>query len=173
MASRLPSGPILELCCGVGGLTRVLARNHKVVAVDQNYNRIIQAQANLRHLGLDANVDFICCDLANPAIKPIPGKFRIVILDPDWSASGDPPNVWTDDLTRMRPDADKIIRWAQGFRCMIIMRMPPDLAARRVDPIRLFPPLPLQILPKNKVHLDYLGFIKTVAFGGAVKLISP
>ena len=126
MASRLPSGPILELCCGVGGLTRVLARNHKVVAVDQNYDRIIQAQANLRHLGLDANVDFICCDLANPAIKPIPGKFRIVILDPDWSASGDPPNVWTDDLTRMRPDADKIIRWAQGFRCMIIMRMPPD-----------------------------------------------
>lgn len=125
LASRLPPGDILELCCGVGGLTRVLARDRKVVAVDQNIERIEQARANISGLGLSHNVDFLCCDLESPAISPCPGRFRIVIMDPDWSALGDPSNKWTDDLGQMRPAADRLIRWAQGWRCMVIMRMPP------------------------------------------------
>lgn len=126
LASRLPQGDILELCCGVGGLTRILARDHNVLAVDKNQERISQAQANLSRLGLARNVHFICCDLETPAIKPSPGKFRIVILDPDWSAAGNPPNLWTDELCRMQPAADKLIKWAQGFNCMVIMRIPPS-----------------------------------------------
>jgi len=33
MVKNLPAGPVLELCCGAGGITRALAASHAVLAV--------------------------------------------------------------------------------------------------------------------------------------------
>lgn len=127
LAARLPPGRALELCCGVGGLTMALARHRRVVAIDQNPARLAQAQANLAAHGLADNVDLLCCDLRRPALEPRPGLFRLVVMDPDWAAAGDPPENWANNLERMQPRADELIRWAQGFRCTLIMRLPPGL----------------------------------------------
>ncbi|ADK85586.1 hypothetical protein Deba_2222 [Desulfarculus baarsii DSM 2075] len=125
LIARLPPGRALELCCGVGGLTRFLARDRQVLAVDGDPERLALARANVAAMGGATGVDFLCCDLERPAITPRPGLFRLAILDPDWAPAGQPPNAWTDDLAQMRPPADALLRWAQGFRCTIILRLPP------------------------------------------------
>jgi len=60
----------LELCCGVGGLTRALAASHAVLAVDCHWPRLQDNRHNLGRLGLAENVRYLCCDLARPALSP-------------------------------------------------------------------------------------------------------
>jgi predicted RNA methylase len=95
LATWLSPGPVLELCCGVGGLTRELARaGHRVLAVDVDPVRLKTNQANLAALGLESRASYLCCDLRRPALRPPTGSpfFAATVLDPDWSSPGAPPD---------------------------------------------------------------------------------
>ncbi len=130
MCTRLPPGPVLELCCGVGGITRALAGEHQVVAVDKSPSRLAACRKNLAALGLDQGVKFICTDLARPGLRPPPGppRFAACVLDPDWSQAGAPQDEWTGDLSRMRPPVVDLLRLAFEFSPHAVIRLPRHFA---------------------------------------------
>ena len=131
MCARLPPGPVLELCCGVGGITRALAQEHQVVAVDHSPSRLAACRDNLSALGLAGRVELICADLAHPGLWPLPGppRFAVCVLDPDWSPAGAPANEWTGDISHMQPPADDLLKLAFEFSPHAVMRLPRHFAS--------------------------------------------
>lgn len=136
LSALIPPGPVLELCCGVGGLTRGLAAGHPVLAVDRSPSRLAQARANLRDAGRGTGVELVCCDLEFPALVPS-GYWAACVLDPDWSPDGRPPNEWASGLDQMRPPALALARWAASFCPRLVLRLPPDVA---LDPLTALGP---------------------------------
>ncbi len=143
LSRLIPRGRVLELCCGVGGLTRGLAAGHPVLAVDRDPSRLVQTAANLGGAGIEARVDLICCDLTRPSLRP-GGAWAACVLDPDWSPPGQPPRAWASSLEKMRPPAGTLARWARGFSPRLALRLPPetDLAPLAgLGPVQAWPML--------------------------------
>jgi hypothetical protein len=141
----IPPGPVLECCCGVGGLTRGLAEGHAVTAVDRRLDRLRELGKNLRALGLAELVQAVCCDLSRPGLrKPPTPIFAACVLDPDWSPPGQPPRSWAKTLEEMQPPALSLARWALGFSARLALRLPPASAPgplARLGPCRALPVL--------------------------------
>lgn len=125
----LPAGPYLELCCGVGGLTRQLARRGPVLAVDRRADRLAACRANLQAAGARHPVNFLCTDLTRPALGPDPRglPFTAALLDPDWSPLGASPAAWTADPEEMTPPVAALVRLALRLAPLAVLRLPPDL----------------------------------------------
>lgn len=124
----IPAGPVLELCCGLGGLTRGLAQGHPVLALDRSPARLVWARANLAVSAPAHPVRFLACDLTRPALRPpIAPGFSAVVMDPDWSPAGAPTRQWAMRLDQMRPPADALIAWASAFSPRLALRLPRDL----------------------------------------------
>jgi len=139
LAAELPPGPVLELCCGVGGLTRELARaGRRVLAVDKDCSRLKANRANLAALGLEGQVSHLCCDLRRPALRTpaSAAPFAACLLDPDWSPPGKPPDQWVSRLKDMSPPADDLIGLAFAFSPLVLIRLP-----------RFFDPECFEVLP--------------------------
>jgi SAM-dependent methyltransferase len=134
MCARLPPGPVLELGCGVGGITRALAPEHQVVAVDRVPGRLAACKENLSALGLALRVELICSDLARPGLRPPggPPRFAACVLDPDWSPAGAPIGQWTDDLSLMQPPASDLLKLAFEFSPHAVIRLPRHFARGNV-----------------------------------------
>lgn len=131
LSAMSPPGPLLELCCGVGGLTRELARElaragREVVAVDQSLERLQANRANLAALGLERRVSYLCCDLRRPALRAPEGppSFAASLLDPDWSPPEQTPDQWTGKLANMDPPADELIRLGLELSSLVVIRLP-------------------------------------------------
>ncbi|MEW5914651.1 MAG: class I SAM-dependent methyltransferase [Thermodesulfobacteriota bacterium] len=131
MAAALPPGPLLELCCGVGGITQALAAAHPVLAVDRDPIRLAHCWANLAAAGLAERVSLLCCDLTRPALCPAAGPpaFVAAVLDPDWSPKGAPSDQWTDRLDQMQPPAQELIHLAFAYAPLVVIRLPRTLAS--------------------------------------------
>lgn len=130
LASLLPAGPVLELCCGIGGLTRELARaGRRVLAVDKDLARLKANRTNLAALGLEDRGSYLCCDLRRPALGAPQDNatFAAAVLDPDWSPPGAPPDAWATNLADMDPPADELIDVALRFSPLVAMRLPRDM----------------------------------------------
>lgn len=132
----IPPGPVLELCCGLGGLTRGLA-------LDRSPARLAQARANLAAASPCHPVRFLACDLTRPVLQlPAAPDFSAVVMDPDWSPAGASPQQWAARLGQMRPPADALIAWARAFSPRLILRLPRDL-----PPPDWPPPVPARTVP--------------------------
>jgi SAM-dependent methyltransferase len=130
LAELLPPGPVLELCCGVGGLTKELAKaGRKVLAVDISLERLRANRANLAAMGLQDQVSHLCCDLSRPALRALQGapRFAASVLDPDWSPPGENPGQWTHSLADMEPPADGLIRLGLGMSPLVVIRLPREI----------------------------------------------
>ncbi len=127
MCALLPPGPVLELCCGVGGITRALADGRQVLAVDASPARLAACRQNLTRLGLNQKVELVCNDLHHPGLGPPPGlpRFAACVLDPDWSPAGQPAEQWSDDLNAMQPPVEALLRLAFEFSPLTVLRLPP------------------------------------------------
>lgn len=135
LSGMSPPGPVLELCCGVGGLTRELARElarvgQKVLAVDQSLDRLQANRTNLAALGLEHRVSFLCCDLRYPALRAPAGplSFSASILDPDWSPPGERPDQWATSLARMEPPAGELVRLGLTLSPLVVIRLPREIS---------------------------------------------
>lgn len=125
LAARLPSGPVLELCCGLGGITLALAARGPVLAVDIDHRRLFANRANLTAAGLAGRARHLCCDLTRPALSaPLGGGFAAVVADPDWSPAGARPHQWTDDAGLMRPALPELLERAAAWAPAIALRLP-------------------------------------------------
>lgn len=143
LARLIPPGPVLELCCGLGGLTRGLARHHPVLALDRSPARLALARVNLAAAAPTHPVRFLACDLTRPALRPpaAPG-FSAVVMDPDWSPAGTPVWRWAARPDQMRPPADALAAWAGAFAPRQVLRLPrgfPDQAWPAPGPARRVP----------------------------------
>jgi SAM-dependent methyltransferase len=125
IAQRLAGKVVLELCCGVGGITMELARSCKrVCSVDINAGRVAGSKLNMPRSAVN-NVKWIVGDGLNEKnfmkVRP-----EVVLADPDWS----PEHVrdkkhHTEDISRMRPPADRIHALAAAHAdSNLAMRMP-------------------------------------------------
>lgn len=143
LARLIPPGPVLELCCGLGGLTRGLAQQHRVLAADRSLARLAQARANLAAWGLAGRVAWLCCDLTRPVlIRPASQPWAACVLDPDWSPPGRPPRQWTERLDDMEPPALELAAWALGLSPRLALRLPPAASPKalaELGPCRLVP----------------------------------
>lgn len=131
LSAMSPPGPLLELCCGVGGLTRELARElarrgREVVAVDQSLERLQANRTNLAAVELERRIAYLCCDLRRPALRAPEGAppFAASLLDPDWSPPGEAPDQWTGKLADMDPPADELIRLGLELSSLVVIRLP-------------------------------------------------
>jgi 23S rRNA (uracil1939-C5)-methyltransferase len=79
-----PGSAIVELYAGAGNLTVLFAKNHEVVAVEQDRDACEAARANLAARGLSARV--VESDAASYAIG---AKTRLVVLDPPRTGAKD------------------------------------------------------------------------------------
>jgi hypothetical protein len=145
LASLLPGGPVLELCCGVGGLTVELARNHRVLAIDRSLARLEACRENLSVQGLEAKAGLMACDLNRPALSPLrtPFRFAVCVLDPDWSPRGRPVQHWTANLGDMSPPVLDAARWALAFSPLLAIRLPKSADCDGLDelgPVSWFQP---------------------------------
>lgn len=130
LATLLPPGPMLELCCGVGGLTRELARaGRQVLAVDHSLERLKANRTNLAALGLERRVSYLCCDLQQAALRAPARRppLAAAVLDPDWSPPGAPPEEWAPNVHDMDPPADDLVRLALSLSPLVVIRLPRDL----------------------------------------------
>ncbi len=117
LAGLLPPGPVLELCCGLGGATRALASQGRVLAVDRDPVRLKAARTNLRRLGLAEEVTWLACDLTRPARE------------------------WASHLEEMTPPAASLARWALDFSPRLALRLPPGLARGELEGLGPWRPL--------------------------------
>lgn len=125
LAARLPPGPVVELCCGVGGLTRALATRRPVVAVDRDPRRLAANRRNLARHGLADRVCHLCCDLMRPALRAREGyAFVACVLDPDWSPAGRSPQEWTHRLEEMQPPVPGLVALGLGLAPRVALRLP-------------------------------------------------
>lgn len=167
LSALIPPGPVLELCCGVGGLTRGLAARHEVLAVDRDRTRQAQARNNLRAAGLGAQLAMVCCDLARPALRPGKG-WAACVLDPDWSPPGRPPWQWASRLEDMQPPALALVRWARGLSPRLALRLPPSMG---LEPLAELGPLrPWPVRKQGRVSFCFVLVGDWPESGGAVDI---
>lgn len=92
---------IADLCCGIGGDLRALARGHDVLAVDRDPLTVAVATANIRALGLSDRVTVRCDDVTtidltgydaaflDPARRTVDRRvFNVADYQPPWSFIG-------------------------------------------------------------------------------------
>lgn len=76
------SGPILDLCCGIGADSIALSAKGDVVAVDRNPAACLRAQWNAQAAGCGDRIQLICAEA-----EQIPPGDRLVHIDPDRRAN--------------------------------------------------------------------------------------
>ena len=81
---------VVDLGCGVGGNTMGFARaGLRVVAVEQDAERIEMARANARLYGVDARVEWRCSDAIDALSELDPLDGDLLFVDPPWGESWD------------------------------------------------------------------------------------
>lgn len=84
LSDYIDSGRVLEICCASGLKSIILAKKHKVVAIDINENRLNDARNNAILFEVAKNTDFknINADDLNELKKL--GDFDAIYIDVDW-----------------------------------------------------------------------------------------
>lgn len=96
LCASLPSGPVLELCCGVGHIGLVVARRtgRRLVQVDSSEAACAFARRNAARAGLSGDVEVRCADLDEAVTAG--ERFPLVVADP--------PYVPSDEVDRFPDD---------------------------------------------------------------------
>ena len=77
-------GRVLEICCAAGLKSIILAKKHKVVAIDINNDRLNAARYNAALFKVKDNIDFRTVDAEDfDELKKL-GEFDAIYVDVDW-----------------------------------------------------------------------------------------
>ena len=84
ISDYMNSGKVLEICCGVGLKSVILAKKHKVVAVDINQNRLNAAKDNASLFNVEKKIVFKKVDAEKIEELKKLGSFDVIYIDVDW-----------------------------------------------------------------------------------------
>lgn len=142
LADIVPSGPILELCCGAGqiGLLAAALSRRPLVQVDSDEGACAFAERNAGAAGFGHRVDVRCGDVG--ATLTSGERFPLIIADPPYVPSGEVAVFADDPLTAIdggRDGFDLIRRCIDVARdhlapqgaCLLQVRGPSQVAALR------------------------------------------
>lgn len=131
LAETSGNGVILELCCGIGATTFVLARHfQKIIAVDINTARIALAQQNMQNLGV-TNVEFFAGDIFAPELKELLEgvELNAVYTDVEWTTTGTYGQNHAAGIEDTNPPTDKVFSYCrEHFSTNICMRLPKTIS---------------------------------------------
>lgn len=135
IASRLKDvvgdGGILEVCCGIGSTTFVLASHFTdVYAVDMNPARITAAKTNIRNLRLHDRVEFYTSDIFSQPLINILAKKRItaVYTDVEWTTSGIYGQDHATNISDTSPNTERLYKCLkENLTGSISMRLPKNI----------------------------------------------
>ncbi|MBI5392004.1 class I SAM-dependent methyltransferase, partial [Candidatus Woesearchaeota archaeon] len=84
LSDYIDSGRVLEICCAAGLKSIILAKKHKVVAIDINEDRLNAAKDNALLFRVNQNVEFKNINAENfNELKEL-GNFDAIYVDVDW-----------------------------------------------------------------------------------------
>jgi methylase of polypeptide subunit release factors len=109
LLTHLPSGPVLELCCGAGqiGLAAVAGTDRSLVCVDVDATAVEYAQQNARSAGLDHRVT-VRRGRFQEVLRP-DERFPLVIADPPWVTSAETGRFPLDPLLAIDGGSDGLV----------------------------------------------------------------
>ncbi|PIO08634.1 hypothetical protein COU59_00810 [Candidatus Pacearchaeota archaeon CG10_big_fil_rev_8_21_14_0_10_34_12] len=91
LSDYIDSGRVLEICCAAGLKSIILAKKHKVIAIDINEDRLDSARKNALLFKVDQRVEFKNVNAENfNELKKL-GKFDAIYVDVDWRENLDDP----------------------------------------------------------------------------------
>ncbi len=84
LSDYIASGRVLEICCAAGLKSIILAKKHKVVAIDINEDRLNAARDNAVLFEVNQNTEFKNVNAKKfNELKKL-GKFDVIYVDVDW-----------------------------------------------------------------------------------------
>lgn len=84
LSDYIGSGRVLEICCAAGLKSVILAKKHKVVAIDINEERLKAARYNANLFGVKQNIEFKKVNAENLNELKTLGNFDAIYIDVDW-----------------------------------------------------------------------------------------
>jgi len=84
ISDYIDSGKVLEVCCAAGLKSVILAKKHKVIAIDINEDRLSTAKDNALLFKVNKNVEFKKIDAENFNELKRLGDFDAIYVDVDW-----------------------------------------------------------------------------------------
>ena len=84
LSDYIGSGKVLEVCCAAGLKSVILAKKHKVIAIDINEDRLSAAKDNALLFKVNKNVEFKKIDAENFNELKRLGSFDAIYVDVDW-----------------------------------------------------------------------------------------
>ncbi|MCA9386288.1 methyltransferase domain-containing protein [Candidatus Dojkabacteria bacterium] len=123
--------PVLELCCGIGATTFILARKFpEVIAVDSSHKRIECAQKNMQALDVH-NVTFFEGDIFAKELRTITNQLTthpVVYTDVEWTISGVYGQDHAVNVSDTNPSTTKLYHYVKKhFSKTICMRLPKSI----------------------------------------------
>lgn len=112
--AQLGEVPILDLCCGVGGIAIPLAKIHpRVIAVDKRNLRLEAAARNAQTHGVADRITFWNSDVLDEDMltRARDMGVKAVVADPDWRIADTAKwNDWPPDISKTVPPATELLR---------------------------------------------------------------
>lgn len=84
LSDYVDSGKVLEICCAAGLKSIILAKKHKVVAIDINEDRLNAAKDNAVLFKVNQNTEFKNVNAENLNELKTLGNFDAIYIDVDW-----------------------------------------------------------------------------------------
>jgi trimethylguanosine synthase len=130
IAGKTPGDVIADAFCGAGGSAIGFARAGKrVVAIDNNSQRLVMARHNAKLFGVEDDIEFIhgdCRDVL-PALRA-----DTVFLDPPWGGT-DYYKAEKFHLSDFEPDGRALLELSFSLAPSVVLRLPRNFAMDELD----------------------------------------
>jgi trimethylguanosine synthase len=130
IAGKTPGDLIADAFCGAGGSAIGFARAGKrVVAIDNNSQRLVMARHNAKLFGVEDDIEFIhgdCRDVL-PALRT-----DTVFLDPPWGGT-DYYKAEKFHLSDFEPDWRALLELSFSLAPSVVLRLPRNFAMDELD----------------------------------------
>ena len=124
---------VLELCSAAGLRSIILAKQHQVVAIENNLQRINAARKNARLFSCSNKITFILGDVCNKKLLISLGDFSTIYIDADWRKNmKDPIKKQSLNPFQTTPRTDKLLYLVRTIfpKSSIILKISPFVRAK-------------------------------------------
>lgn len=161
-AQRFAGKVVLETCTGGGFTTLSLARVAKrVISVEIDESRGVQARGNLEKAGLLPGVTHVSGDILDPGVLAALPPVEAAFLDPDWAVTG-PDHVYRFMGSNTRPPADVLLERIFDITENVALVLPPYIDVREFSHLPAHERERLYLGESHELFCLYFGALKAL-----------